>query len=489
MKTCFLTGVRRIARFSRSVVSNLWSGFRLLCFWPVSARDFTLSALHLWAAALVVLLTFFGMDYFYSEQPRQFFLYAIEEKAVWFGVVLLAGGVTSLFTGKHSSAWAFPVVFLNALWIPTLVHGVILASVLSDDSRDYKDYREFMYIAVFVITFRAIICVAAVSARRQLFAALACSWLFYLTSGYFFYSSFWYKPDNDDALPSSPSLMAEDALSDQSTLLEKQLAALEPRRKGKRNYFIVTYGSDDAQDVFMKEALFARSTLEKKLDAAGHVLTLINNPAMLNDFPLASVNGVKRMFQYLLAKHEAQVEKKDAAKAPEKTRYPLATVTNLYQAVKALGSKADPLQDVLVLYLTSHGGRDSTISVQLSGVPLRQLTAEQLKHIVTDSGFKWKILVISACFSGSFVDSLKDDNTLIITSSREDRVSYGCGKDDRLTYFGRAFLEEALPQASSFITAYEMARESIEHREDDERIHKHSQPQLYVGRKVRDFLK
>ena len=38
-------------------------------------------------------------------------------------------------------------------------------------------------------------------------------------------------------------------------------------------------------------------------------------------------------------------------------------------------------------------------------------------YTLDKSGIRWRVIVISACYSGSFVPALQDDNTLIITAS------------------------------------------------------------------------
>lgn len=487
MNPCLLTGIRCAGALCLSTLSNLWSGVKLILLLPCRRADFTASAAHLWCIAAILLATYFVMDFNFAERPAVFSFYALSEKAFWFALVLLSGLFASLLARRQSVHWSFPVVFLNALWVPIILHGCALKWLNYDSREDYNTYHNLMYLAYFVIAFRSLMVVMPQNALRQLWGALAAVGMCYAASasGYFYYSSFWYKDyKEDEARDAQPAYMAEDALSDQSALLADHLAKVEPRKKGK-NHFVITFGSDDAQDVFKKEALFARGVLGKKFHAENRVLTLINHPTMLAEFPYASVTGLGRMLEFMA--HKAA--EKSGKKPEVKDRYPLATTTNLAQALETVGRKADPKEDVLVLYLTSHGGSNSTMSVNLADLGLRQLTAEHLRKMLDKSGFTWKVLLISACYSGSFIDKLKDDTSIIITSSREDRVSYGCGKDDDLTYFGRALLQHALPKTDSFIEAYELARENVQHQEEDSFIRKHSQPQIYVGRRVRDYLK
>ena len=133
--------------------------------------------------------------------------------------------------------------------------------------------------------------------------------------------------------------------------------------------------------------------------------------------------------------------------------------------------------DILFLYVTSHGSKEHEISVALDGVPLQDLSTQRFKSILGSAGIKWKVLVVSACYSGGFVDALKDEHTLIITAARADRQSFGCSNDAELTYFGRAFFEKSLSADKSFIEAFEQARELVSGWEKEEE-REPSEPQM-----------
>jgi Peptidase C13 family len=44
--------------------------------------------------------------------------------------------------------------------------------------------------------------------------------------------------------------------------------------------------------------------------------------------------------------------------------------------------------------------------------------------LLKKSGIRWKVVVISACYGGGFIDPVKDDTTLVITATRHDRRSF-----------------------------------------------------------------
>jgi hypothetical protein len=117
-------------------------------------------------------------------------------------------------------------------------------------------------------------------------------------------------------------------------------------------------------------------------------------------------------------------------------------------------------RDTLFLFLTSHGDR-GRLALEMPGFGSSALTAEQLKGILDGSGIKNRIVVISACHSGSFIDSLADPRTLVIAAARADRSSFGCEDRRKWTYFGDAYFNQALRAETSFTAAFQRARKMI----------------------------
>jgi len=93
------------------------------------------------------------------------------------------------------------------------------------------------------------------------------------------------------------------------------------------------------------------------------------------------------------------------------------------------------------------------------------------------------VVVVSACYSGSFVDALKDDGTLAIAASAADRNSFGCSNDADFTYFGKAYFDEALRHTYSFSEAFDIAKTAIAERERKESL-RSSDPRMFVGESI-----
>lgn len=250
-------------------------------------------------------------------------------------------------------------------------------------------------------------------------------------------------PDEDDAGASNaaePSFDAEMVMYDQQRQMDQALARLKPQVPGKTDLYFLAFGGDGGQDVFRNEAEYAERLMATRFDAAGHTLALINNPDTVET-------------------------------------HPLATWSNLEIALAGLEKTMDPTEDVLVLFLTSHGDTDHTLLVDLDPLPLDQIGADDLAEILSKHAFRWKVVIVSACYSGGFVAPIKNATTMVITASRADRSSFGCGTDSDITYFGKAFFAEGLNQSDSFTGAFGIAKNLVDEWETQDK-ETHSEPQI-----------
>lgn len=242
----------------------------------------------------------------------------------------------------------------------------------------------------------------------------------------------------------------EALLFNQKQLLDTILADVPSSRPETTDVFVVTYAGDGGQDVFMKEAQYATEALSRHWGPIHHTINLVNNTAT-------------------------------AAQTP------LATVPNLRHTLTTVAQRMDPQEDILLLFLTSHGSSDGTLSVEMPGGTLRDLTAVDLADMLDDVGIRWRVVIISACYSGSFIKHLASPQSLVLTSSRADRTSFGCSDEADLTYFGKAFFEQALPGTDSLVAAFFDARRFVAEREQEDG-YEHSEPQIHVGGAIENKL-
>ena len=93
--------------------------------------------------------------------------------------------------------------------------------------------------------------------------------------------------------------------------------------------------------------------------------------------------------------------------------------------------------------------------------------------------------MISACYSGGFIEPLLDERTLLMTAARADRASFGCTEENEYTYFGQALYAEALRQTDDLEAAFTLAYEAVSAREQAEG-HEPSEPQFGPASAVLD---
>jgi len=172
--------------------------------------------------------------------------------------------------------------------------------------------------------------------------------------------------------------------------------------------------------------------------------------------------------------------------------YPLASVTGLRQTLRRVGDIMDKDGDILFLFITSHGSQDHSILLDFWPVRFNPLNPQVLRQILDESRIKWRVVVVSACYSGGFIEPLRDANTIVIIAAAPDRTSFGCGDANDWTYFGKAFFDEALRHENDLSVAFEQARRAIAWREEEEQVEVESEPMIALGaamnRKWRSFV-
>ncbi len=58
-----------------------------------------------------------------------------------------------------------------------------------------------------------------------------------------------------------------------------------------------------------------------------------------------------------------------------------------------------------MVYLVSHGSADHRLAADQWPLSLVELTPVGLKQLLDDAGIKWRIIVVSSCYSGGYIAS------------------------------------------------------------------------------------
>lgn len=217
----------------------------------------------------------------------------------------------------------------------------------------------------------------------------------------------------------------------QRDLIDAQVARFPQAIEGQSHVYFLGFAGYGEERVFAEEIKLAAQVVGEKYGSAERSLLLLN-------------------------------DRRDLA------TWPLASASSLRYSLKALRRIMNRDEDVLFIALSSHGSRNASIEVSNEGMTPQTLSAGALAELLAESGIRWKVIVVSACFAGTFIRPLADEHTIIITAAAKNRSSFGCSDTRDLTYFGEAFYKEALPNSTYLRVAFEAMRKEIRRREKEE---------------------
>ena len=436
----------------RGLWRNLAAGLRLAVFAPVSRYDFRVSPGDFALLWTFNLLAWLAGDMLRVGLPGYVDFGALPTALAEIPLVLLASLIIAFWYRKRELVMALALLLIAPAALFELVSTLIVIGLgfAGEDVAAAVQLTVYsVYLAWMVAVFLRALWVAAGWHRRQFIRSGALLVALFLLLVYFMPRTALWAPYDDTA--DQPSIVQEDLFHAQDGLLDAHLAELRPQRAGIADLYFVGVAPDGADDVFGKELYTVARLMRDRFDAGGRTLLLSNEPDTLGELPIASA-------------------------------------TNLRTALKRIGEIMNRDEDVLFLYVTTHGSADGELAVELPPLELAQIRPATLARMLHQSGIKWKVLVISACYSGGFIEPLEDDNTLIITATDAHHQSFGCGNGHNLTWFGKAYFDDALRRTRSFTDAFGLARTEVAERER-KRGFTPSNPQMYVGTAMREKLR
>lgn len=263
-----------------------------------------------------------------------------------------------------------------------------------------------------------------------------------------------WQPDySASAQPERPRLqLTQESFEEQQAVWQRAVAGLAPRPEGESHVYGLVFAPYASEDVFLRESAMVAALLEERFDAKGRVLRLVNHATTTQELPWA-------------------------------------TPLNLRRAVEALAARMDRERDVLVLYMTSHGARDFKLAATHWPLTVPWLTPQEVREALDAAGIRHRVIAISACYSGGWIEPLATEDSLVMTAADAEHTSYGCGRLSELTFFGRAVFNEELRKSHSFEAAFAAAVPLIRQREIEAgKDDGFSNPQIKVGEGIRPVL-
>lgn len=201
--------------------------------------------------------------------------------------------------------------------------------------------------------------------------------------------------------------------------VERALASLKPQRPGVVDAYVVVAALDTDPE-FGREAREAGRVLARRFDAVGRTVVL------------------------------AQDEPGDKADAP-------AAPKALERALAGVASIMNRDEDVVVLYTTSHGSPDAGLNFKDPARGSAIIAPARLASLLDRPGFKNRLIILQACFSGQFVPALSAPRTIVVTAASSMTSSFGCAAGNDWTFFGYALINLAMRQPDTFIRQFRRA--------------------------------
>lgn len=236
----------------------------------------------------------------------------------------------------------------------------------------------------------------------------------------------------------------------QAAALGAALDALAPQRPGELDVYIIA-ASLWSDPVFEREATQAAAALAQHLGAQQRAIVLSAGGELTRTLPAAGPN-------------------------------------DLAAAIGRVGALADPAEDLVVVFLTSHGQPNGSIALREAQRLAAQLRPAHLRDLLAAAGVANRVVIVSSCFSGAFIPPLMDERTIVLTAAQSDRSSFGCQPEREWTFFGDALFAQALPRERSLLDAFERAKGLIAQWERERNLSPPSNPQAHVGSRAAALL-
>ena len=246
-----------------------------------------------------------------------------------------------------------------------------------------------------------------------------------------------------------PPSITEQSFYAQSKLLNQALDQIQFGEFANTHWYFMGVAGASYQDVFSLEVQRFKEQFDTRFGTFGRSIALVNNPATRDELPIASK-------------------------------------TSMEMAILRIGTQMNRESDVLFLYMSSHG-LSHQFQMENAPIDLEDVDPKWLRQTLDKSGIRWKVIVISSCFSGSFIPALQSPDTLVITAAAADRESFGCSSDADSTYFGRAFFDMAMREQGSLRAAFDEAVKNISQWEEVQGFTP-SEPQWVIGKNMELML-
>ncbi|HMA31876.1 MAG TPA: C13 family peptidase [Casimicrobiaceae bacterium] len=434
-----------------SLGRNLAAGLRLALFMPVSRTAFRIAPAQLVLLAVVSATIDIDADWVRAAHEAQFSILGLHSELLSLGVLVLTSAVIAILRRDPSLLLALPVVVLASF--PAIQIASVIPDLPRTDASMTDAARQFLGEAfrvwVAVVCMRAVyVCIDPQLPRRRAWALggglllVAPVWFPQVVGPL---TPWWRDVDVLAAAAGPVNPASEPALAAQQFLMDRALDALDDERPGMTDLYFVGFAPDARRSGFAVDAELATRTMDERWNTRGRSVLLVNSPTTVAERPYA-------------------------------------TITNLREALLEIGDIIDSDEDVVMVYLTGDSNRDHALAAINPPLELVPLSPVGLRQLLDAAGIQWRIVVVSTCYAGAWLDALKDADTAVIASSAAGVHADGCEGGIGITPFGEAFFGKGMRRSDDIARAYDIARTDLAGRGA-------AMPVMWMGPAIAEHLK
>lgn len=444
-----------------NLVLNLRAGLRLACFLRVDRLAFRIDLAQALLLFMLSALIDIAGDYLRLSPPRAFVLAGAGAELYSGALLVLGAAVIAVAVRQRAAALAIVVIVMAALPLVQALHYVpwILAREGVGAGAELTWLSDYLFLTWILLLLVRGVAVAFSPPPTYLWLRAILGGLLVATPIWFgdalYESQPWWRASAEEdagAPPSGLTAGSEAVLAAQAYLLDNALSGLEDERNGETDLYFVGFAPYGRSDVFRENLEGAQQAMDARWGTKGRSILLMNSPRTL-------------------------------------VTAPFATVTYLRETLDEIGAIINPEEDVVMLYLAAPTVRDGGLAAAQPPLSLVELGPTGLKQLLDDAGIKWRIIVVSACHSGSFIEPLADDFTLVITDAAIGHATFGCDGRTPPGLFGESFFANGLGKLGSFEAAFDAAKKAIAEREAQAGYAPPAHPQWAMGTEMADKIK
>jgi hypothetical protein len=432
-----------------TLIRNLIAGARLASFVRVDRSAFRFDLTQWLLIVVFSAVLDVALDGVRAAPGASWSALGVNAELFALGLLVLTSAVVAMFCRDGSIFVALPIVVLAAFPLLQIVHA-LPGAARADIPSPWSTVFELAILAWMIA-----VCVRAVhllteSPPRHRLARAALGGLLLSLPLWFAplggpFEGWWNVDETDDTATADVNPASEPVMAVQGYLLDHALDDLEDERSDVTDLYFVGFAPDSRQDGFRQELDMAQQVLDERFDTRGRSITLLNHRDTI-------------------------------------TEKPFATMTNLRRVLDEVGDAIDPDDDVVMLYLTAAPDAENGLAAVHPPLELVAVTPESVKQMLDSAGIRFRVVVVSTCAAGVWIDTLRDDDTAVLVSSPGQDHAAGCEGGAKPSPFGTALFGQALRSADSIPAAFaQVVRELAQYGG--------TAPQLWMGRNIEAQLR